>query len=125
MVGANNLIARLVRVQKKLPRDADEAITDVAVLIRDTAKGLVPVDTGTLKKSIRLQRTARPAGVTRQIGVLAGGRFVNPKSGRIVNYALFVERGTSRMRPQPYMGPAVQKHAPELARILKRKVRGR
>lgn len=64
--------------------------------VEATAKSLVPVETGLLWGSI----TADVTGLTAEIGT-------------DVPYAGFVEYGTSRMAPQPYMGPAGDRHEPD------------
>lgn len=55
------------------------------------ALGKVPVDTGELKRSIHLNQ--RDNGFTAHMKAEA-------------NYASYVEYGTRRMRPQPYIRPA-------------------
>jgi len=84
-----------------------EALNKTADDARDRAKELVPVDTGSLKKSIRKERHAWPAGNITYVGIRAGGYVVNPKTGRLVDYARYVCYGTSRQRPQPFMRPAL------------------
>jgi HK97 gp10 family phage protein len=66
--------------------------------VEATAKSLVPVETGLLRGSI----TADVSGLIAEIGT-------------DVPYAGFVEYGTSRMAPQPYMGPAGDRHEPDYA----------
>jgi HK97 gp10 family phage protein len=60
------------------------------------AKNKVPVDTGNLKGSIG-HSDLRTVGQTGTIG----GEF-----GPTAEYGPYVELGTSRMAPQPYMAPA-------------------
>ncbi|WP_326646682.1 HK97 gp10 family phage protein [Streptosporangium sp. NBC_01755] len=55
------------------------------------AQALVPVDTGNLKNSIGVDFDADELGFTAEA---------------TANYAAYVELGTSRMAPQPYLGPA-------------------
>ena len=86
-------------VVEALDKGADDA--------RDRAKQLVAVDTGSLRKSIRKEQYARPAGNILYMGIRAGGYIVNPKTKRLVDYAIPQEYGTSRMRPRPYMRPAL------------------
>lgn len=93
-----------------LPEAFEESVT--AALLksaeegRDRAKQLVPVDTGALRDSIRVERFARPAGNILYTGIAAGGYKKNRKTGRLVDYAIYVEYGTRRMRPRPYLRPA-------------------
>lgn len=61
----------------------------------NTAKRLVPVDTGRLRSSISWR-----------LGQTATGLFV--EIGTNVEYAAFVEFGTRYMSAQPYLVPAVR-----------------
>lgn len=97
-------------------------LRDVAKDVKKEAKELVPVDTGALKASIRLIVTAATAGNITRVGVRSGGYEVNPKTGKIVNYAVFVEFGTSRQTPQPYLIPAASKKAVPIMRKLLREL---
>lgn len=116
--GKNKLMARLANLQSKvLDKAAETSVRQVAVNIRDDAKRVCPVDTGSLRKSIRLQVQARPKKNVHKIGVSAGGYVTNPKSGEKVNYASHVEYGTSRQRPQPFLRPAIERHKKELLKI--------
>lgn len=99
---------------------AVRVLKEVAKEVKDEAKELVAVDTGALQASIRLIVTAATAGHVTRIGVRAGGYEVNPKTGKLVNYAIPQEFGTSRMAPHPYLIPAASKKAvPIMRRLLK------
>ena len=82
-------------------RKAARGATDKArVVVRKTAldgvkiaKNLAPVDKGDLKSSI---------GATFSRGDLEA------EYGPTVEYGPYVELGTSRMRPQPYLGPSAE-----------------
>lgn len=73
------------------------------------AKGMVPVKTGTLRRSIHS---------VFQNGGLTG--IVGPS----VNYGAFVEFGTRRMAARPYMRPAAEAVLPKFAEAVKRALRG-
>jgi len=88
-----------------------KVLKEVAEDVKEEAKELVPVDTGALRKSIRVISTAKEKGKITRIGVRAGGYETNPKTGHIVNYSIFVEFGTSRQAAQPYLIPAANKKA--------------
>ena len=60
--------------------------------IEAAARNLVPVDTGKLRNSL----THQVKGFTLMVG------------SRDVDYSMYVEYGTSRMRAQPYLRPAIE-----------------
>ncbi len=99
-------------LERTLPRAFKDAMGDALDLTADDAKDdawkRVPVDTGALRKSIRKERISKPAGNIIYTGIRAGGHVVNPKTGRLVDYARFVEYGTSAQRPQPFLRPALK-----------------
>lgn len=61
-------------------------------------KQRAPVDTGNLRSSIGWEMTG---------GMGVRGDVIEGISGPTANYGKFVEDGTSKMAPQPYMGPAL------------------
>lgn len=65
------------------------------------AQALAPVDTGALRSSITYK--------TQEVGSRIVGEV-----GPTVDYGVYVEMGTSRMGPQPYMRPAFDRRAPLL-----------
>ena len=65
------------------------------------ARTLAPVDTGNLRSSI---------GVTADTGWR--GEVLTATVGPTAHYGRYVEEGTSRMGPQPYMMPAADRHEP-------------
>ena len=95
-------------------------LKEIAEKVKEEAKENVPVDTGALRKSIRVTSTAKVAGKVTRVGVRAGGFETNPKTGHLVNYAVFVEFGTSRQAAQPFLIPAVSnKASPIIRKLLK------
>ncbi|PZR55226.1 hypothetical protein DNL40_02325 [Xylanimonas oleitrophica] len=71
---------------------------------RDAKTG-VPVDTGNLRATISSDVQATAGSVSGEVGPTA-------------NYGLFVELGTSKMAPQPYMGPALDRNAPAFEQAM-------
>lgn len=89
---------------------ATVAVTKTAVEIAAAAKaprdqGGAPRATGNLANSIGWE-------------VHSGGGAVEAEVGPTADYGGFVEYGTSRMAPQPYMGPAFDRCSPGLAAAL-------
>lgn len=80
---------------------AFEVLMQQAQLMRGLAQIYVLVDTGSLRDSIRVERGGEGEH-WRQVSVRAGGYVTNPKTGRLVDYAVFVEA------KQPFMQPAYE-----------------
>lgn len=87
---------------------------EVASAVRKTTQDVVrgakigsPVDTGNLRASIssEVEGDGRTSSVRAEIGPTA-------------NYGGFVELGTSRMGPQPYLGPAFDTATESFAEVL-------
>lgn len=95
------LQADLGRLSARAVPTASKAVARTAHDIEADAKALAPVDTGNLRNSI-----------SSDIGVLSA------EIGPTAEYGLYVEEGTSRMAPQPYMGPAADTRFPELEQAL-------
>lgn len=72
-------------------------VAKTAADIERDAKNRAPVDTGALRNSI-------------SHSITGGG--MSADIGPTVSYAPYLEYGTSRMAPQPYMMPAADKHLP-------------
>jgi len=77
---------KLARLPEEITEDGMLAINDGADFFVMVWKNNALVDTGTYQKSIRKQRTKDQV-----ISVRAGGYFVNPKTGRICDYASYLE----------------------------------
>lgn len=119
---------RLGNVLKKMPdkvrEQAQDRLVALAHKVKNVAYMMVPVKTGSLQKSIRVEVYSLPAGYIAKLGVRAGGYVVNPESRKIVDYAGYVEYGTSKMKAQPFMRPAIEFYKPELNKTLKQIVKG-
>lgn len=74
------------------------AVAKTTADITGTARATAPVDTGALRNSI-----------TGTVSV--SGAAVEGTVGPSVHYGGYVELGTSRMAPQPYLFPALERHA--------------
>ena len=119
------------------------AMESFAVNIWSTAKQIVPVDTGSLKSSIRIlkfkgmnrnyvmYRVLAGAGSFKGSGIRTIGRMgtgvgvattqtVKGRSWRNPYYALYVELGTVRAKAQPFMRPAFNKHRYKFKAVVRR-----
>ena len=95
------LAVDLGEASAKVTARAEMVVKKVALDIEATAKTIVPVDTGNLKNSIGSEVDGLSAEVS-----------------ATTDYADYVEYGTSRMHAQPYMGPALDEHAPTFEKAL-------
>lgn len=97
--GVADLVRLAVELEVTSGTIAARASTIVAKtaadIVRD-AQAIVPVDTGHLKNSIGFDM---PTPFEANIGPTA-------------NYGGYIEFGTSRMGPRPYMGPAFDRNLP-------------
>ena len=102
------LAADITRAASTTGQRAQAVIRKTAVDIESDAKKLAPVDTGNLKGSIGhsdLRTVGRSGSLSVEIGPTA-------------SYGVFLEHGTSRMAPQPFMGPAADRHAPSFEQAM-------
>lgn len=87
---------------------AQVVVRKTAYDIERAAKNKVPVDTGNLKGSIG-HSDARSVGRSGTLAI---------EIGPTASYGAYVEFGTSRMAPQPFMGPAADQHAPAFEQAM-------
>ena len=92
------------QVEAALNSAIAKALTMIGQQAEGYAKAICPVDTGRLRNSI-----------TNAIDTEANAVFI----GTNVEYGPYVELGTSRRHPHPYLKPAASDHADEYRAILK------
>lgn len=80
-----------------------QALEVIGGMAESYAKAACPVDTGRLRNSITHQQESENVEVI----------------GTNVDYAPYVELGTSKMSARPFLRPAAEGHAAEYAAILK------
>lgn len=84
------------------------AVRAGALVIETEAKRLTPARTGTLRRSIGTEVRESPDRASARIGPDAS-----------VEYARFVEFGTSRMSARPFMRPAYESRRAEAGQTIK------
>lgn len=101
------LIFDLGSAPDRVGAKASAAIRKTAYDIEADAKALVPVDTGFLKNSITtdFQGDGRSGRMGAEIGPTA-------------EYGGYVEEGTSRQEPQPYLRPAFDRRKEGLVKAM-------
>ena len=83
------------------------AVEEISKVVYDTPESPNYVRTGRLRNSISHARDDASAYV-----------------GTNVEYAAYVELGTSKMKPRPYLRPAAENYADEYKEIVKAALRG-
>lgn len=106
-------------VMQSMDRALAEALDEIGEMVVQRARELCPVDTGRLRNSI-----------THRMG---GGGFSFPGMGAAVGkevtvgsnveYAAYVELGTSRTDAQPFLRPAAEDYAGEYRRVVEEHMR--
>ena len=84
-----------------LPEQIERALIAIGATAEGYAKDLCPVDTGRLRNSI--------THATDDDSVYIGTN---------VEYAAYVELGTSKQKPRPYLGPAAENHTREYPALV-------
>lgn len=97
------------KVEKELHKSLLVALEKCGLLAEGYAKKLCPVDTGRLRNSI-----AHAVADKEQATYI----------GSNVTYAPNVELGTVHQKAQPYLHPAVARHAEEYKKIIKEALKG-
>lgn len=90
----NGLSHSFSQAPEKAATMASQVVRATSFRIEGDAKIFAPVDTGHLEGSIGVDVIGPMEAVI----------------GPAANYGGFVELGTSRMAPQPYLGPATERH---------------
>lgn len=92
-----------------LPEQIEQALTAIGLTAESYAKQDCPVDTGRLRNSI-----------THAVEMGEQSVYI----GTNVEYAAFVELGTSRMKPRPYLKPAATQHSAEYKSLAEQALKG-
>lgn len=99
---------RLEGIADRVAGVTEEAVAEFAADVETHMKGVVPVDTGVLRDSIKAEKAG-------------DGWTVGPRG---VDYAEFVENGTSRSPAQPYVAPTLVWAKQEGPKRIARRIEG-
>ena len=115
----SNLVKQdLLMLPERIMDAAWEIIIQKVTLAKGLAQVYVLVDTGSLRDSIRVERGGEGQNY-RQIRLRAGGYVTNPKTGRLVDYAAFIEAKS------PFIAPAVNEAFSDANDAIDRAVLGK
>lgn len=106
--GLDQLVDDLGRVEAKAAHAVSRAVRKAALDVQRDAKVIVPVDTGFLRSTIGVDLGPRSDAGPR----VHGPTEYTAEIGPTAHYGGYVEWGTSRMAPQPYMAPALDRQTP-------------
>ena len=106
IIGIERLTARINKAVNSLDEKIVEGLEVVGSNIVADAKSWAPVRTGRLRDSIGM------SVLNRQLEVYAEAE-----------YAAYVEYGTSRMAPRPFLAPAFEANRPDLVAVLNGELR--
>lgn len=81
----------LAELPEKMLDAAYEELDQQAELMKGIWQVIAPVDTGSYRDSVRKERGGIGKG-WRVVRVRAGGYVTNPRTGRLVDYAVYLER---------------------------------
>ncbi|MCI3271023.1 HK97-gp10 family putative phage morphogenesis protein [Streptomyces cylindrosporus] len=107
--GLRTALARLRLLPARLNEARTEALREWATALEKTAKELAPKRSGDLERSIQAR-----------VNASSGKAWVEIAPGKTREYAYYVEKGTSKMADQPFLGPAAQIHRRSGERALRR-----
>jgi len=110
VLGMNRLVRSLRNLPNRLNNARNEALDEWADALAQTAKDLAPIRRGVLRDDIQARKNVNSG--TAWVAVY----------GRALQYAYYVEKGTSKMEAQPFLGPAAQIHRRTGERAVRRAV---
>ena len=109
--GVDRLLSKLEAMQDGGPKVVATAVTSSANNVANEAKSIVP------RRTSNLMRSIHPDDLE------VSDDKVTVDVGTDVEYAVYVERGTSRTEARPYMQPALDKSRPVVQRDVSRAIR--
>ena len=101
-------------IVQSMDRALAEALDEIGEMVVQRARELCPVDTGRLRNSI----THRMGGGGFSFPGMGASVGKEVTVGSNVEYAAYVELGTSKMDAQPFLRPAAEDYAGEYRRVV-------
>lgn len=120
--GIPELKARFERIKHKLMAAVEEPMKEGANKIADSARQLVPRESGRLRASIRvtdLEKTRNHKNP--MIRVIAGEGYIVGKRAKF-NLARIKEFGTAKQRAEPFLRPSARRHRPTIRAAIRRAI---
>lgn len=108
--GLGSLQVKLTKLDPLTRSAVTTGVLKAAAKVEGDAKSRSPVDTGALRSSINTSGRSLPNGATAEVNTN-------------LEYAPYVEFGTSRQKAQPYLQPALQKNKQIATKIVLAEVR--
>lgn len=109
----HNVTVRMAPAMATGADDAAKRLTEIVVAKASGRPG-PEIRTGNLVGSIHVNPSGSPGGSSFSSTVVVGA-----VSDRGAPYPRFLERGTSRMQPYPFLGPAVAEFRSEYRQIMR------
>lgn len=108
LVGVEELIKNLEAVSDNVTRDLTKAVKAGAKVVLDEAKSRAPVDTGALRDNMTMRVVEKDRS---QVEVDVG-----PHKDQYYGY--FLEHGTSKMSPRPFLRPALDENRDKIEKAM-------
>lgn len=105
--GADALKAKLAQLEEQADAAIVAALRSWGSDVRDAARDLVPVETGTLRASISVR--VEPGSLNAMVGVWNAAAY----------YSRWVEMGNSRQEAQPFLLPAYERNRRKFRKHLR------
>lgn len=97
------------KAQTQTKRELSKIVLDAGEKVASDARALAPVASGDLRDGIEVYGASKKMGGVK-IGLSAAAGDLSVEVVSTAWYSHFVERGTSRHGPKPFLGPAADRH---------------
>ena len=108
--GLAGLTAKLNKLDSVTRSAMSIGIKKAGLLVEGDAKMVVPVDTGSLRRSIHTEDSSNATSATATVG-------------SSLEYAPYIELGTSKMSAQPFLQPSLEKNKKNATKIVLTEIR--